>query len=134
VAVLTRALNAAVGTAEVNLADLFTEDVQGWSPSLSVSSLNELQQAYEGRTDAFSDVSVVLTEVTSTPARLIAEWRLSGHHTGELILDDDVLPVTGKRVELAGAMFAEFRAGRICSFRNYFDDLALLEQLLIEVE
>jgi len=30
-----------------------------------------------------------------------------------------------------GATIAELRAGKICSFRNYFDDAALLEQLFV---
>ena len=31
---------------------------------------------------------------------------------------------------LAGATFAEYRDGRISTFRHYFDDAALLEQML----
>ena len=40
------------------------------------------------------------------------------------------LKPTGKRVKLAGATIADFRDGKIRSFRTYFDDLSLLEQLM----
>jgi predicted ester cyclase len=37
---------------------------------------------------------------------------------------------TGRRVRLAGATVADFRSGKIRSFRSYFDDLSLIEQVL----
>ena len=63
----------------------------------------------------------------------IAEWRVAAEHTGPLVISDDVaIEPTGRHVELAGASFAEFRGDRICAFRSYFDDAALVEQLLRE--
>ena len=49
------------------------------------------------------------------------------------MVDDDVqLEPTGRTIVLAGATFAEFRDDQICAFRNYFDDAALLEQILLD--
>jgi ketosteroid isomerase-like protein len=55
----------------------------------------------------------------------------SSNHTGPLILGEDaVLEATGRHVRLAGATLADFRNGRIRSYRTYFDDLSLIEQIV----
>jgi ketosteroid isomerase-like protein len=41
-----------------------------------------------------------------------------------------VLEATGRRVQLAGATVADFRDGKIRSFRTYFDDVSLIEQIV----
>jgi ketosteroid isomerase-like protein len=59
------------------------------------------------------------------------EWVLDADHTGPLVLSDDaVLDATGRHVELAGVTVADFRDGKIRSFRTYFDDLSLVEQII----
>ena len=64
--------------------------------------------------------------------RAAAEWVVSATHTGPLVLDDDlVIEPSGGQLVLAGATFAELRDGKISAFRHYFDDAALLEQMLL---
>jgi predicted ester cyclase len=127
---LLRGLEAAIGMGNVDLAQVFTDDVVGWSPTLAVSSRAELEKEFAGRENALSNISVALVSCDVIGPRAIAEWRLSADHTGPLTIDDEVLPPTGNRVVLAGATFAEFRGDKISSFRHYFDDAALLEQML----
>jgi len=127
---LLRGLEAAIGYGGVDLAQIFTDDVVGWSPTLSVSSRAELEKEFAGREDALSNISVALVHCDVIDSRAIAEWRFSADHTGPLTIDEEVLPPTGRRVMLAGATFADFRDNKICSFRHYFDDAALLEQML----
>jgi ketosteroid isomerase-like protein len=130
--ILLSALEAAVGVKSRDLSELFTDDVKGWSPTLHVSSLAELKEEFAERSDALSNISLTLDSLDVVGAKAMAEWRLAADHTGPLVLDEDLLvEATGRRVELAGATFVEFRDGRIHAFRNYFDDAALLEQLLI---
>jgi predicted ester cyclase len=123
-------LEAAIGVGTADLAEVFTEDVVGWSPTLAVSSRADLEMEFAGRDNALSNVTLVVANCDVVGPRAIAEWRLSADHTGPLTIDDEVLPPTGRRVMLAGASFAEFRGDKICSFRHYFDDAALLEQML----
>jgi hypothetical protein len=53
-------------------------------------------------------------------------------HSGPLELDDEiVLEPTGIRVTLHGTTIAEFEGERIRSFRQYWDELELLEQLAL---
>lgn len=65
--------------------------------------------------------------------KAVAEWRVAADHTGPLLVADELLiEPTGRRLSLAGASFAEFSDGRISSIRHYFDDAALLEQMLLD--
>ena len=133
-AVLVQALEAAV-TGDDSALDLtFTEDVVGWSPNLAVTSRAELAEEFGDRHDALSNIVIAFDAIYIIGDNAIAEWRISADHTGPIVVDDDLqLEATGRTIVLAGATFAEFRGDQICAFRNYFDDAALLEQLLLEV-
>ena len=55
---------------------------------------------------------------------------MAATHTGRLVLDEEVtLEPTGRRIELRGAVIAEFEGDRIRSFRQYWDEAELLEGL-----
>jgi ketosteroid isomerase-like protein len=131
-AVLVRALEVSVTGDTTELDQIFTDDVVGWSPNLSVETRDELADAIDDREDLLSDpeISVAVSEIG--PDRAVAEWTLAAIHTGPLVLDDEVqVEASNQTIMLAGATFAEFRDGRISGFRHYFDDAALLEQLLL---
>jgi hypothetical protein len=81
---------------------IYTDDVAGWSPTATATS----------RDDA------------------VAEWRIAATHTGAIELNDEVrLEPTGRRVELRGVLIAEFDGDRIKRFRQYWDEVALLDGL-----
>ncbi len=133
-AVLVQALEAAVTGDDSTLDQTFTEDVIGWSPNLAVTSRAELAEEFGDRHDALSNIVIAFDAIYIIGDNTIAEWRISADHTGPIIVDDDLqLEPTGRTIVLAGATFAEFRGDQICAFRNYFDDAALLEQLLLDV-
>src|SRR5690348_11694975 len=54
-ALLVRAIEASVSGSSVEICDLYTADVHGWSPNGTVSSAAELAVEFEDREDAFSD-------------------------------------------------------------------------------
>jgi ketosteroid isomerase-like protein len=129
--VLLKALEAEVGMAPVDPGALFTDDVVGWSPYATVSGLTALAELALLREIAFSDVVIVLRGLDEVGNRAYAEWLVEADHTGPLVLDEDVVvEPTGRRVQLAGVTVADFRDGKIRSFRSYFDDLSLIEQLV----
>ena len=43
--------------------------------------------------------------------------------------EDAVLETTGRHVKLPGVTVADFRDGKIRSYRTYFDDASLIEQI-----
>jgi ketosteroid isomerase-like protein len=129
--VMLKALEAEVGSDSVDLATLFTDDVVGWSPYASVSGLEALATVSALREVAFSNVALMVRSLDEVGNKAYAEWVIEADHTGPLVLDEDVvLDATGRHVQLAGASVADFREGKIQSYRTYFDDLSMIEQIV----
>ena len=129
--VLLKALEAEVGGESADLGALFTDDVVGWSPYASVSGLPALATLAALRDIAFSNVVIMLRGLDEVGNKAYAEWLIEADHTGPLVLDEGVeLEPTERRVKLAGLTVADFREGKIRSFRTYFDDLSLIEQIV----
>jgi ketosteroid isomerase-like protein len=129
--VLLKALEAEVGGATVDLNTLFTEDVVGWSPYASVSGLTELAAIASLREIAFSNVVILIRGLDEVGNRAYAEWRIEADHTGPLVLGEGAeLEATGRHVKLPGVSVADFRDTKIKSYRTYFDDISLIEQIV----
>ena len=129
--VISKALEAEVGGASVDLGTLFTDDVVGWSPYATVSGLKALAELSALREDAFSNVVIMFRGVDEVGNKAFAEWLIEADHTGPLVLDDDaVVEATGRHVQLPGVSVADFREGKIRSYRTYFDDLSMIEQIV----
>jgi len=124
--VLRDAMLAAVTGDQALVERAYTEDVTGWSPVMEVTSRDDLA----GRAAAFSDVDLVLDPVEAVRDKLIAEWRVAATHTGLLALDEELaLEPTGRRLELRGVLIAEFEGDRIRRFRQYWNEVELLDGL-----
>ena len=129
--VLLKALEAEAGGVTVDPGTLFTDDVVGWSPYASVSGLPAMAALAALRETAFTNVVIMFRGLDEVGNKAFAEWLIEADHTGPLILDEDaVLEATGRRVKLAGATIADFRDGKIRSYRTYFDDVSLIEQIV----
>jgi ketosteroid isomerase-like protein len=129
-AILAQALRAGVDGDAPTISRLCSDDVRGWTPVRAVSSIDELLTEVRRREDAFSDVELEVIPLDVGGDYACAEWRVTMTHTGELVLDEDtVVEPTGERVTLNGVTVAEFRDDQICSFRQYWDELAVFEQL-----
>jgi ketosteroid isomerase-like protein len=129
--VLSDALKAEVGAGSADLETLFTDDVTGWSPYASVSGLTALADLSALREEAFSNVVVTFRALDEVGNKAFAEWLVEADHTGPLVLSEDTaLEATGRHVQLPGVTVADFRDGKIRSYRTYFDDLSLIEQIV----
>ena len=129
--VLTDSIKAEIGAASVDPETLFTDDVVGWSPYVTVSGLKAVAALAALREEAFSDVVITFRGLDEVGNKAFAEWLVEADHTGPLVLSDDTaLEATGRHVQLPGVTVADFREGKIRSFRTYFDDLALIEQII----
>jgi hypothetical protein len=127
---LSDAIKAEVGAAPADLTSLFTDDVIGWSPYVTVSGLAGLADLAALREEAFSNVVITFRGLDEVGNKAFAEWLVEADHTGPLVLGEDaVLEPTGRHVQLPGVTVADFREGKIRSFRTYFDDLSLFEQI-----
>jgi ketosteroid isomerase-like protein len=129
--VLSKALEAEVGGGSDDPSTLFTDDVVGWSPYAAVSGLTAMKDLSALRELAFSNVVILFRGLDEVGNRAYAEWLVEADHTGPLVLDEDaVLEGTGRHVQLPGVTVADFRDGKIRSFRTYFDDASLIEQIV----
>ncbi len=129
--VLSDALKAEVGDASVDLKTLFTDDVVGWSPYVTVSGLPAVAALSALREEAFSNVVITYRGLDEVGNKAFAEWLVEADHTGPLVLgEDSVLEATGRHVRLPVVTVADFRDGKIRSYRTYFDDLSLIEQIV----
>jgi ketosteroid isomerase-like protein len=127
---LTRALRAGIERDAAVIAALCTDDMRVWTPALSASSVSELMTELERRDEAFSDRELEIAPLDVGGDYACAEWSVSMTHTGSLDLaGGETAQPTGLRVTLHGVTVAEFRGERICSLRQYWDELSVLEQL-----
>ncbi|MFI6602448.1 nuclear transport factor 2 family protein [Nonomuraea sp. NPDC050536] len=119
----------AAGDAE-RIAALYAPDCRGWSAGREIPSREELLVGAGDRATGLSDITVEASPMELPNGTVVAEWRLTARHTGELNLGEDVVvPPSGKTLDVRGAMFAELRGGQIAAFRQYWDEADLLDQL-----
>ncbi len=129
--VLLKAIEAEASGAPVDLGTLFTDDIVGWSPYATVSGLTALADLASLHDVAFSNVVINCRGLDEIGNKAFAEWLIEADHTGPLVLGEDVeLEATGRHVQLAGVTVADFRDGKIRSYRTYFDDLSVIEQIV----
>lgn len=123
-----------VGDDLIALEDRLAPDLVAWSPHLFTVSRDELLIAVhddELGGDTLTEVSVDVTNADASPPRVYVEWRLTGRFTNaEFIEDDLLLEPTGRLVETAGVLVVAFEDDRVVWVHCYYDDLALLEQLV----
>ena len=128
--VLMKALEAEISGGSDDLSTLFTDDVIGWSPYATVSGMKAL------RTCRLSVSSRSRTSSSCSGARRSGQQGVrrmacrSRPHRALVLGEDASLEATGQHVQLAGVTVADFREGKIRSYRTYFDDLSLIEQLV----
>ncbi len=128
---LVKGIEASVAGDSSVVDDLYADDVQAWSPAMTMSSAAELAVEFEDQDEAFSDIELDLTPLDVAGDRACVEWVATVTHSGPLVIDDDgvVIEATGKRCTLRGVTVADFEGDRIKAFRQYWDEVAILEQL-----
>ena len=128
--VLVRAIEASVAGDSTVIGDMYTDDVQAWSPAITVSSAAELAVEFEDREDAFSDIELDVSPLPVGGDQACVEWIATATHSGPLVVDDDaVIEATGRRITLRGVTVADFDGDRIRAFRQYWDEVGLLVEL-----
>jgi len=115
-ATLVRALRARVDGDADTAADLYTEDVTAWTPRFATTSRKELLAEFEDHDGPYTDVVLDVRPLEVGGDYACAEWTVA-------------MTYAGKRVTGNGITVAEFRGEQICSLRQYWDELGVLEQL-----
>jgi ketosteroid isomerase-like protein len=127
---LVQAIEATVTGDSRVVGELYVDDVQGWSPTMTVTSAAQLAVELEDRQDAFSDIELDVTPLDVGDDQACVEWIATATHSGPLVVDEDVvIEPSGGRFTLRGVTVADFEGDRIRAFRQYWDEVSLLEQL-----
>ena len=129
VAALVRGIEASIVGDSTVVSDLYTEDVRVSTPAVNLESAVELAVEIEDRESAFTDIDVEITALDVGGDQACAEWIARFTHSRPLEVNDDAIEPTGSRVTMHGVTVADFEGDRICAFRQYWDEVALLEQL-----
>ena len=80
---------------------------------------------------SFSNVVILFRGLDEVGNKAYAEWLIEADHTGPMILGENAeIAATGRHVKLPGVTVADFRGGKIRSYRTYFDDVSLIEQMV----
>ena len=129
-ATLIRALQASIEGDTSVIGEVYTDDVTAWAPALSAASAADLAAEFERRDTAFSDIDLDVAPLDVGGDHACAEWTVRMTHSGKFGVAGGVyIEPTGLRITINGVTVAEFRGDRICSFRQYWDEFAVLEQL-----
>ncbi len=129
--VMERALEACFKGEVDALPEFFTEDVSAWSPNMLVSSIDELAEVVKERDASLSDVSLQIDALDVVGNKGYAEYRVTAMFSGPFEIDEEtVIEPTGNEMLIGAAIVAEFTGDKISAFRNYFDNAALLEQMV----
>jgi ketosteroid isomerase-like protein len=129
-AALVQAIEATVTGDSRVVRELYADDVQGWSPTMTVTSAAQLAVELEDRQDAFSDIELDVTPLDVGDDQACVEWIATATHSGPLVVDEEVvIEPSGGRFTLRGVTVADFEGDRIRAFRQYWDEVSLLEQL-----
>jgi steroid delta-isomerase-like uncharacterized protein len=114
------------------LLDLMTEDIvyddSAWPTTMR--GHGDVREFLEHAWRAFPDLEFKVTEgpfIQAGAPKATFFWRGVGTHTGPL--DPPGFAPTGKRIELEGADFHEYRDGRVCRLHVVFDMMDVARQL-----
>ena len=109
---------------------MLTDDVRAWSPALSTAPSTICSTSSIEHDGAFADVELHVTALDVGGGHACVEWTVEMTHNGPIVLADGMnIESSGLRVALHGITVAEFFGDRICSLRQYWDELTVLEQL-----
>ena len=73
-AALVQAIEATVSGDSRVVGELYADDVQGWSPTMTVTSAAQLAVELEDRQDAFSDIELDVTPLDVGDDQACVEW------------------------------------------------------------
>ncbi|HZS14140.1 MAG TPA: ester cyclase [Candidatus Dormibacteraeota bacterium] len=118
------------GKDEAALRAAAAPDVEFVMPGMAVTGIDAYMEMARVWWNAFPDLDMTVRSVTVDGDTAVEEGVFRGTHTGAMPSPDgQLIPPTGRRVELAYADFFTVRDGVVQSDRLYMDRMAMLEQL-----
>lgn len=130
---LSRLLETAVLGGPDPLQEVLTEDARGWSPTFSFESRDAVTRALRDQPSPILPVVFGLESLLWADPVVVAEWRLDAVVADPILVADDLLvEAQGRPFTIGGSSLAELRAGRIALIHTYFDEAAVIEQVILD--
>lgn len=111
------------------LDDLLTADVEQVGPGWDLRGVEATRGLLAAYLAAFPDLRHEVVAWAETGESVAVELRLSGTHTGPLQTPDGGVAPTGRSIVIRSCDMITVRAGRVSSWRAYFDQLNFMGQL-----
>lgn len=115
------------------IAGAFTADASFKTPALpqAVHGPEAIAEAVQPMLAAFPDLKLaIVSNAWAGPNTMVERWTLSGTWTGRFLTGPLTGAVpSGRPFVIEGASFYEWENGKIRSYENYYDRLALLGQI-----
>jgi hypothetical protein len=110
---------------------MLTLDAECWSPSLTFSSLDGVEVALADGTSSLEVNDFGIDALWWCEPVAIAEWHADAWVPDPVLVCDDLLVESaGREVWVAGATLVALRGDRIAAMHTYFDEAAVIEQVL----
>jgi steroid delta-isomerase-like uncharacterized protein len=113
-------------TWQAKLADTFTASY----PGMREISNKDVARAYNGPfLQAFSDLSMQVTQVIADGDAVVYKWIGSGTHDGSLATPSGAIPPTGRKAAIPGVLVTTIKDGKITREETYWNQVELMAQL-----
>jgi steroid delta-isomerase-like uncharacterized protein len=113
------------GKIEMFNADNFSKDVVLHTSPNDLIGIDSMKAYYENFLTGFSKIQFTIKDVFGEGDKIVKYWNFKGTHTGMFF----GIPATGKTVNIEGTTLVRMDDGKIAEERDFYDNLAFLQQL-----
>lgn len=103
----------------------FTKNVVMHVSPADIVGIDSAKAYYSNYVTGFSNVKFTIKDVFGMDNKLVKHWNFKGTHTGVFF---GIKP-TGKEVDIDGVTLVRMEKGKIAEERDFFDNLAFMQQL-----
>lgn len=108
-------------------ADLVWEDV---AANRKIEGADQVIEAWQLWIVALPDMYTTVANSFVCGANVVCdETIVRGTHTGPMQIPDDVIPATGKSLEIRTCRVIEIEDDKVKSIREYYDQMTMMQQL-----
>jgi steroid delta-isomerase-like uncharacterized protein len=113
------------GKMEMFNEDNFTKDVVLHLNPNDLIGIDSMKSYYQNFLTGFSNIEFTIKDVFGQEDKIVKYWNFKGTHTGTFF---GIAP-TGKTISIEGTTLVRMNNGKIAEEKDFYDNLAFLQQL-----
>jgi predicted ester cyclase len=126
---LLEGIGRAIGGDTAELERVSSPDIEFTDSMQHVHGTEALRRYLQTWSTAFPDGRTELKNIVESGDQAAGELVYQGTQTGPMSGPQGEIPPTGKSVHILGSAWITHSAGKITSFRGYYDTMAMMVQL-----